>query len=446
MYNKLMNHLVVFTYAPAGLGHIRVADALISGLPKDVPYVEFAPADKTTEPTHRFTSLNVPARHVMEFFQRGVAEVLFTKLYTGYLKSHPDGLVQQFVDLIKSQNERPDKIVIVATHFGLAYQLGAIKSQLEKALKANIIMVVQITDDSPQIVWYVDSADLIIAPSHKTKAVLETFATRNNLRKVPIEVAPYPVDLGLAQKLPTEKVIIRKNQYDPTKMTPINIAIPVSGAAVGMEFFLHLMAHLHRKSNRFVFHVICRRAPFTQNFLSKVAKREYVKLYVSSDYKTVVDMYQRVYQEHVIAAEVTKPSEQAFKALLQNDSVGGSFLLLAQPVGRQEHDNIDFLSRHGFLANSNLSKNLSVNTPKSARLSKETKGPYFKDSSQATNTRGYILPMGSKASADLIWDLFTSKKALTAFTNFVPQKSNDELGDDGVARFWETVRKFCTHV
>ncbi len=182
-------------------------------------------------------------------------------------------------------------------------------------------MVVQVTDDSPQIVWYVDSADLIIAPSHKTKVSLEEFAKKTGKRRVPIEVAPYPISQELAKKLHPEKIVERRNQYDPLKMTSINIAIPVSGAAVGMEFFLHLMAHLHRKSNRFLFHVICRRDPFTQNFLHKVAKRDYVRLYVSSDYKTVVDMHQRVYQEHVIAAEVTKPSEQAFKALLRHDSV-----------------------------------------------------------------------------------------------------------------------------
>lgn len=81
-----MKSLVVFTYAPEGLGYIRVADALISDIPDGVPYVEFAPIDNTTESMHRFSSLNVSARHVMEFFQRGAPEVLFTKLYTGYLK------------------------------------------------------------------------------------------------------------------------------------------------------------------------------------------------------------------------------------------------------------------------------------------------------------------------------------------------------------------------
>ncbi len=415
----MLKPLVVFTYAPAGLGHIRVADALISGIPRDIPYAEFAPSDRTTETTHRFTSLNVPARHVMEYFQRGAPEALFTKLYVGYLKSHPDGLLEQFVRLIKKQQERPEKIVIVATHFGLAYQLGAIKSRLESELGVEINLIVQVTDDSPQIIWYVDSADLIVAPSHKTKDALEVFAVQNRLRKVPIEVAPYPVDLNFAKVLPPHKITERRNQYNPERTTPINVAIPVSGAAVGMEFFLHLMMHLHKKSSRFVFHVICRKAPFTQNFLRKVKYRDYVKLHISSDYKAVVDMYHRVYMENVIAAEVTKPSEQAFKALLRNDSVGGSFLLLAEPVGRQERDNIDFLNRHSFLPG--------------------YEGEYDKPNS----LRGYILPYGSQASADMIWNLFTSKKALNAFNNFVAKQSNSETGDDGVVKFWEIVCRFC---
>lgn len=405
--------LVVFTYAPAGLGHIRVADALISGIPQDVPFLEFAPSDKTTENTHRFTSLNVPARHVMEFFQRGSAEMLFTKAYVKFLKTHPDGLLKQFVSLVKSQQLRPEKIVIVATHFGLAYQLGAIKDQLEQELNTKINLIVQVTDDSPQIIWYVDSADLIMAPSHKTKDTLEKYATENHLKKVPIEVGPYPVDLNFAQKLSSQKLLERRWQYDPQSNSTINIAIPVSGAAVGMEFFLHLIAHLNKMSSRFAFHVICRKAPFTEKFIGRVSENESVKLYISSDYKAVVEMYHQVYMDNVIAAEVTKPSEQSFKALINNDSIGGSFLLLAEPVGRQEHDNINFLQRHFYLDD------------------------------EHNRRRGYVLPHGSQACADTIWNLFNQGRMLKAFDNYKTTPNNSETGDNGVQVFWEKVCEFC---
>lgn len=410
--------LIVFTYAPAGLGHIRVANALIGGIPKDLPYVEFSPADNTTESMHRFSSLNVPARHVMEFFQRGAPESLFTKFYVKHLKKHTEDVSAQFVNLIKKQKERPEKVIIVATHFGLAHQLGFVKKDLEKVLDTQIFLVVQITDDSPQVAWYVDTADLIICPSKYTKESLHRFAVTNQMRRIETEVAPYPVDLDFAKALTKDKVAKRRFQFDPDRNSPIDIVIPVSGAAVGMEFFLHVMTRLHKKSSRFVFHVVCRKAPFTQSFISKVNHRAYVKLYTSAHYKTVVDMYKRVYMENVIAAEITKPSEQAFKALLSAESIGGSFLLLAEPVGRQEHDNMDFLQRHGFLP----------------------KGPG--ESSKPNNLRGCVLPFGSKASAEVIWDLFKNKKLLGAFDNFVAKDSNDETGDDGVVRFWDVVSTY----
>jgi hypothetical protein len=410
------NTLVVFTYAPAGLGHIRVADALISGIPAGVKYTVFAPSDKSTESMHRFSSLNVPARHVMEFFQRGFAEALYTKFYTGYLKRHTGKLATQFVRHIKSQKVKPERILIIATHFGLAYQLGAIKSRLEDELDVTINLVVQVTDDSPQVVWYVDLADLIICPSHKTKLSLQAFAKKNHLRHVPMEVVPYPVDLEFAKALTPDKIAMRADQYTSSKKTPINIVIPVSGAAVGMKFFSHIMRRLHSASPRFVFYVVCRKAPFTANFLHRIKHKEYVRLFASSDYNDVVKAYEKVYLENVIAAEITKPSEQAFKAPVRADAVGGSFLLFAEPVGRQEYDNIDFLKRHGLL------------------------------SDDLNSRRGYILPFGSKASASFIWDLFNSGKMLSAFNKYSPQPPTDELGDNGVAKFWQLILPSENHV
>jgi len=357
----------------------------------------------------------------MEFFQRGAPEVLYTKIYTNYLKTHTDDLLGQFTKLVEEQVDRPEKIIIVATHFGLAYQLGAIKSRLEERLGAEIFLVVQVTDDSPQVIWYVDLASLIIVPSSKTKDALENFARKHHLKEVPIEVAPYPVDLDFAKILPLDKITARSNQYDPNQTDPINIAIPVSGAAVGMEFFLHLMLRLHARSPRFVFHIVCRKAPFTQSFLRQIEHLKYVKYYVSDSYKTVVDMHKHVYMENVICAEITKPSEQSFKALLSARSAGGSFLLFAEPVGRQEHDNINFLNRHNFL-------------------------PKDPDEYHHPNIlRGCILPHGSQASAELIWNLFSSRRLLNAFTNFSANQSNGETGYDGVFRFWEIVHKYISN-
>jgi hypothetical protein len=51
----------------------------------------------------------------------------------------------------------------------------------------------------------------------------------------------------------------------------------------------------------------------------------------------------------VISFEITKPSEQCFKALLPVSSAGGVTLLLSDPVGRQEYDNLAFLKRYGYM-------------------------------------------------------------------------------------------------
>jgi len=84
------NPLIVFTYAPAGLGHIRVANALMSDVPAGLEYLIFAPSDKTTETTHRFTSLNVPARHVMEFFQQGAPRFYLQNSIPDTLRDTPE--------------------------------------------------------------------------------------------------------------------------------------------------------------------------------------------------------------------------------------------------------------------------------------------------------------------------------------------------------------------
>lgn len=402
------NTLVVFTYAPAGLGHLRVADALMEGIPADLQYCTFSPLDKPIETIHRFTSLSLPARHMAEWVQRGTPQTIFTRLYRNYLKKSSQDLRLQFSSLIRSQKKHPDKVIVVSTHFGLAHHLGVIKSDLENELNTKLILVVQVTDDSPQYIWYVDTADMILVPSRKTKKELEKYAKKEGLKPVCIENIPYPVIPSLAKALNKEKIQNRLDQYNPEKTNKINVVIPVSGAAVGMKFFLHLTQKLHSKSDRFLFHVVCRKAPFTENFIREISTKEHVQLYVSESYKDIVQMYNNVYFNYVISSEITKPSEQAFKALLDNDSVGGSFLFFARPVGRQEYDNLEFLRKNNFL------------------------------SGKSTNYRGTILPFGSDLSAEIIWEKYNKGLLYKSFNEFL-YNENCEVSDKGVYLFWKTV-------
>ena len=401
--------LVVFTYAPAGLGHIRVADALIEGLPQDFDSLVFSPSDPSIESIHRFTSLNRFARSIMEWVQQGWPQTIFTRYYRKYLKSHTGELFLEFTSLIKTQPKVPPNIIIVSTHFGLAFQLGSIKKDLEKALNTKIFLVVQVTDDSPQYIWYVDTADLIITPSQQTADILIKYGRKEKLKKINFEVLPYPVLSLFSKNLPESKVILRQLQYNPVKKTPINIVVPISGAAVGTDFYIKLMDKLHNFSNRFYFYVVCRSAPFTKEFINICQTKKYINLYASENYKEIIYIYNTVYLKNIISSEITKPSEQSFKALLDNDSVGGSFLFFAAPVGRQEYDNLNFLQKNGLLS---------------------------------TNMRGIVLPKDPTKAANQIWDLYRNGFLLKTFKKFRPVKNNPDVRDNGSTLFWKTVFKY----
>lgn len=401
--------LIVFTYAPAGLGHIRVADALIESLPKKYDSLVFSPSDPSIESIHRFSSLNCFARRFMEWIQRGKPQTIFTRYYRKFLKKHTADLFLQFTSLIKSQKNIPKKIIIVSTHFGLAYQLGSIKEKIEQELNTKLSLIVQITDDSPQYIWYVDTADLIISPTQKTARELKDYGQKEKLKDVSFEVVPYPIIPSFTKILSDQKILSRQQQYNPKSNDPINIIIPVSGAAVGMEFFIKIINKLHKLSNRFVFYIVCRKAPFTQDFIKKIENKDYVKLFVSENYQEIVHIYNRIYQNNIISAEITKPSEQSFKALLDQKSVGGSFLFFAKPVGRQEYDNLNFLKKNKLLSSS---------------------------------SRGVILPYGSNKCVSLIWKFYQKGILLDTFRNFKSDKNNLETQPTGAILFWKTVFRY----
>ena len=89
--------LVVFTYAPTGLGHIRVTDALKEGLPLDYDSVIFAPNDPSIEYIHRLTSINLVLRRIMEWVQQGTPQRIFTKFYRKFLKSHSENIFLRII-------------------------------------------------------------------------------------------------------------------------------------------------------------------------------------------------------------------------------------------------------------------------------------------------------------------------------------------------------------
>jgi hypothetical protein len=63
---------LVFTYAPAGLGHLRVTDALVDSRPKDYPFVILGSYDEFITNAHRFSSTNPIAKWIYETSQYGL--------------------------------------------------------------------------------------------------------------------------------------------------------------------------------------------------------------------------------------------------------------------------------------------------------------------------------------------------------------------------------------
>jgi hypothetical protein len=430
---------LVFTYAPAGLGHLRVTDALYRGLPETANPALLGSKDKSIRLIHRITSINPFFRSGFEWFQSGPLASLSNRLYRASLRSNTRLVYEQLADLIEEKLEPPKEVLVIATHFGLAHKLAVAKEKLQKEERVRIFLSVIVTDATFQHIWYVDGADLIVVPSHLVKEQYDAYG-RSLGSSVRIEVLPYPLRPDLGQQLDAGEVASRTDQLDAASDEPIRIAIPISGAAVGMDYFLSLIRGLHGKSERFRFHIVSKDAPYTRDFLARLGQESWVDIQAAGIDREVVDAYDDLYNAHVISLEVTKPSEQAFKALLGTDLRGGSILLFSEPVGKQESDNLDFLEQHFLVpsmqANTELwelaENHTAVDDDARARLLDE-----------ACSWRGVRIPKDPEKAANFIWWMLTTGVFSQMMAcDKVPNPSDpypDELGPDGVIKFWELV-------
>lgn len=430
--------LLVFAYSPAGLGHLRVTQALYHGLPSNVTSHLIGSQEQSISLLHRVTSINTLLRRVTQWGQTGRAEDVFTTVYRKFLISNTQSLYTKLITILEQRIESPKIILVIATHFGLAHQLSFIKERIEKERKIKIILVVQVTDDSPQHVWFVPGADLIMVPSKTTKDLLVKYGSVLNLEQVRFEVCPYPVGPYLITELTKKKLNFRISQVEPGSKQTINMVIPISGAAVGTRFFTDYIDHLYEQVPRFSFKVITKVAPYTASFIAQMNNRHFVSLSVATFDRGIVEKYEKVYLDNVISLEVTKPSEQSFKALINPSKVGGSILLLAEPVGRQEYDNLNFLRRHYLIPNSREHEHLYA-------MAKKNK---FLDLS--TSWRGLLLPKNADDSAKFTtWCLKTGLFRQMLKCRVLPRKNNsheNELSDNGVNIFWQIVSDLVKEV
>jgi hypothetical protein len=421
--------LVLLTYAPAGLGHLRVLDALYDGLPEEIEPVLLGSRDERIRRIHRLLSSRPAIRTIFEWFQTGPLSGATNELYRKLLRSNTSLVYEQINAVIDQRKNPPSKLLVVATHFGLAHQLAKVKDEIVADKKVDIFLVVVVTDATFQPIWYVDGADLLTVPAEAVARQFEKHGWRKGREIGQIIVLPYPISPNLGVYLPSGEMDSRISQVKPDGDTEISVSIPVSGAAVGLGFFGELIDILHQKNDRFFFHVVSKEAPYTQEFLTKLTGP--VEKYVEMTDREVVDAYETMLQEQVIALEVTKPSEQAFKALLKPAVRGGLILLLSKPFGKQEWDNLEFLESHGLIPEAELNKELwQMGDLDEATVKK------------ACNWRGLRIPdQAGRAAEFIIWCL--EKGIFSQMAAPVEPRKNwphpEELGREGVLMFWEKI-------
>jgi hypothetical protein len=430
---------LIFTYAPAGLGHLRVTDALYHGLPEIVNPVVLGSRDKSIQTVHRITSLHPLARRVFEWLQSGPPSSWSSRVYRAYLRSGTGEVYEQLTSLIDQRMESPKEVLVVSTHFGLAHKLAAIKDKLQKEKQVEVFLAVIVTDDTFQHIWYVDGADLIVVPSHFIREKYVAYGKRLGVEER-IEVLPYPLSQDLSGQLDSKGMTSKVNQLDAKGEEPIRVSIPISGAAVGTDYFLELAGGLRQKSERFVFYVVSKDAPYTRSFLSEIEGKSWIDVHVAGVDREVVDAYDDLFEERVISLEVTKPSEQAFKALLGTRLRGGVLLLFSEPVGKQEFDNMDFLQRHFLVPSMQTNAQLWEMAENNAAIDDVARTQLL---DEAATWRGVRLPKDSQKAAEFIWWMLTAgilSQMMTCKANpHVRDEHPEELGPDGVTKFWSLV-------
>lgn len=211
---------IIFAYAPAGLGHLRVIEALNEGLVPEADAVLLGSHDKTIQTIHRLTSTNPLTKLLADWLQTGPLSYTFAFYYKRFLRLHTHLLYEQLTTIMEQRIKEPKKVLVVATHFGLAHQLAAIKEKIEAEKHIRIYLVVQVTDATFHPMWYVDGADLILAPSHYSKEKLSEFAKSYDLKSTRIEVLPYPVNPKYAQELLANELEDKNDQVTLTGKKP----------------------------------------------------------------------------------------------------------------------------------------------------------------------------------------------------------------------------------
>jgi hypothetical protein len=434
LYSKDMSKdMVILTTSPAGLGHIRVMEALKQGLPPDVAVATLGIKDARMQMLHRTTSINPYFRRLAETVQHNpLAEGGFTRWYRTVLRHNPAQVLAQIVELVASVETKPDRVIVLCTHFGAGHQLAAVRLELEAQLGTKLVLAVVVTDDSPQHLWAVNGVDYLFVPSESTRVGLEQHLELTGSGSIPrIEVVSYPVAPALAKRLSIEQRAERVRQVKQLRNDLFTLMVPVSGAAVQLGYYQEIISTLERLMPIKVL-VVAREHAHTSTFLQWCRQSAHIRVYADTDDHRVVQLYEQAYQDHIITAELTKPSEQLYKALVTPKQVGGALLLLSEPVGRQEEDNLLFLNRHHLMPDLQEWHQLQ----QVSRLSRrDLQGLLL----QARKWRGLVMSHDGNEAGLYIYSLIREGvfEAMMDFEGYM--KGHDELRDNGVEQIWSVL-------
>jgi hypothetical protein len=281
-----------------------------------------------------------------------------------------------------------------------------------------------VTDDSPQKVWAVKGSDITFVASQETRDRLAKFFPKD--KRDSVKAISFPVGTRLTQNLSTSEFDFVVKQLDAKSNALTQIEIPISGAAVQLNYFSKFVENLCREG--FEFTIIGQDSMLTKGFFDTVQRFPHVQLSIGKDSWETVNFYESLfYQPNRPSIEMTKPSEQAFKAILNPRQRGGTIMLLTAPIGRQEYDNLNFLIRNGLLATYEEQK----------KLFKEKDLKEWVD--KARHWRAIRIPDDPTEAANFVKRLKQFGIFYAMLSAVVPERS--ELKDNGVIRIWEEIGK-----
>src|SRR5574338_624688 len=98
--------LIRFAYAPTGLGHLRVTDALFHGLPPYTSPLLLGAQDKSLTYLHRLASTHPLIRLFYNTIGEGLTQDITTFLYKKILLSNTELLYQQLITILDQRIEQ----------------------------------------------------------------------------------------------------------------------------------------------------------------------------------------------------------------------------------------------------------------------------------------------------------------------------------------------------